>query len=531
MITKLTFKEEARKQMKSGVDKLADAVKVTLGPKGRFVAIRSLSGKDIKTTLTKDGVTVASVINLADKIEDMGAQLVKEAAQRTASLAGDGTTTATLLAQVMISQGCDALSSGANPIDLKRGMDKAVAAVVAHLKSIAIPVGDDYEKLRAVANISANNDPEIGALIAEAMSKIGMGGYIGVQDSSTFDTTIEVVEGIHIEKGFLSPYFINVPERGVVEFEDAMILFYDKKISLLPDLQPALEMALRAKRPLVVIAEDIDGEPLQTMAATAFKNKAQFAAIKLPGYSDEQKVFLEDLAVMTGGKLISADKGDKISECTMEQMGRTKKITISNTSTIILGGKGKPADIAARLQTIKAQIEDAKDEYYKERLRLRLAKVSGSIAIMHIGAPTDVEKTDKRMRVDDALRATRSAIEEGILPGGGSALIRCKEALDALKGDNSDEDKGVSIIREVLAYPLLQILINAGHPDPAVVVNVIYSSNGDDVNYGYNAKSGQYESMIASGIVDPAKVVRTALEHANSVAGMFLLTEVAISDY
>lgn len=527
MTTNILYNEQARNKMYSGVQKLNDAVKVTLGPKGRFVAIRSLSGKDTRTTMTKDGVTVAKTINLPDKMEDMGAQIVKEAAIKTAELAGDGTTTATILAEVIIREGLEAIKDGANPMDLKRGMDKAVKAVVAHLSTVSTPIGDNFELIRSVANISANNDQSIADLITEAMEKTGVKGYIGMQETPSCETTVELVEGIHIERGFVSPYFINVPGRNIVEFKDALILLYDKKISFLSDIQQYLEYALRAKAPLVILCEDIEGEALSTMVTNS--HLKTFAAVKIPGYGDERQDLMEDLAILTGGHLISDQKGNKLSEAKPEYLGRASMITITQTSTAILGAKGDKKKIADRITHIDSQIELQPDIFIKEKLKVRRAKVSGSIAIMHIGGYTDVERVERKFRIDDALRATKAAVEEGIVPGGGTFYLKAFDRVLQVVGENDDENTGIQIIAAALAQPITQICLNAGLEDYTTVINTVRTN--EDPNFGYNAQTDVYEDLLASGVIDPAKVVRVALEHACSVSSMFLLTECAISDY
>ncbi len=524
MITNLLYNKEARQKMKAGVDKLADAVKVTLGPKGRNVIIRSQNPNQ-SATITKDGVTVARTINLPDKVEDMGAQLIKEAATKTAVIAGDGTTTATILAQAIISHGIDALDAGANPIDLKKGIDRAVTCVVENLHKIAQPIGDDNNKIRNIATISANNDEAIGKLIGDAMKLIGNDGYISMQISQTEETSIEVVHGLQIDKGFLSPYFMTNPAKNQVEFENSLILLYDKKISFIYDIEPILEMALKVKRPILIIADDVDGEALATLVSNKMQKGHKFAALKIPGFGEEQKAFMEDIATITGATLISEEKGHKLRSTTADMLGSAKNITITKEMTTIVGGNGTKSAIQGRQD--EAQIENTSNIFAKERLKLRLAKISGGMAIMSIGAPTDLEREEKKYRIDDAICATKAAISEGIVPGGGVAYIQCAQPLEHLESTNKDEEIGIGIISQVLRHPLLQILENAGIKEDVITKLIAFS---EGVDYGYNAKTETYERFFQTGVIDPCKVTRTALENAASIASMFLLTECVISD-
>lgn len=525
----LFYNKEARSKMYAGVKKLTDAVKVTLGPKGRNVAINNLYPPTI-TSMTKDGVTVAARINLSDNVENMGAHLVKEAATQTAKLAGDGTTTATLLAQVLIEKGIEAIDAGANPINLKKGMDKAVVAVVKYLGKIAEPISGDFDKIRNIATVSANNDAAIAYLITSAMEKIGIYGYISMEESKNYSTTIEVVDGIHIEKGLISPYFINKPGENMADFENALILLHDRKISFLSDIQPVLQMALTHKRPLVIIAEDVDGEALQTMLINAAQQKLPFAAVKMPGFGEEQQAFLEDLAILTGGRLVSDQKGDVLADTPFNHLGQAKRITITQTSTVIKGGHGKKSEIETRIKDIHAQMENHTNDFAKERLRVRLARVSNSRAIMHVGAPTPVELKEQLMRIDDALRATRAAVEEGIIPGGGIAYLKAIQAVQLVEGDNGDEAIGISIVEECLQAPIRQILFNSGLDKKSddIITRLTENTYGND--FGFNAKTEAFERFFETGIIDPVKVARAALEHAASVAGMFWLMECVIVD-
>lgn len=528
MITDLHYREEARSKMKNGADKLADAVKVTLGPKGRNVIIRSLDPNRKAPNTTKDGVTVANAINLEDKLEDMGAQLLKEAATKTAALAGDGTTTATILGQVMIGLGIEALNKGANPMDLKRGIDKAVDCVVKHLNKISQQIGVDNEKIKNIATISANNDSEMGELIAQVMEKIGQDGYITLQPSITGETTFEVVDGVQIDKGYLSPYFVTNPKNGTIELTDAYILLYDKKISMLYDIEPILQRISALKKPLLIIADDVDGEALATLVTNKIKGGHQFCAIKFPGFGMTQKEFLEDVAILTGATLMSEEHGYKLREMTMDQLGKAKKITVSSSTTVILGGNGNKKLIAERIDTVKQLLAECKKEFQREPLRIRLATISSAKAIINIGAPTDTEILEKRFRIEDAVCATQAAIQEGIVPGGGVAYLKCLIALALCDFENDTEKKGVKIVAQALEAPIRQILINAGIDGDVIIPHLISNSDGDD--FGYNAKTEQYENFFDTGVIDPCKVARVALENAASVAGMFLLTECAMTD-
>lgn len=535
MVTQLKYGPEARQSMKDGVDKLANAVKVTLGPKGRNVAIKSNDPNSLAPVMTKDGVTVAKTINLCDKWEDMGAQLLKEAAVKTAGQAGDGTTTATILGQAIISRSLEAIDDGANPMDLKRGFDKAVKSVVASLKDIAQEINGDYDKIRNIATISANNDAEIGKLIGDAMEQVGENGRIVMQESRTEETHIEVIDGLQIQKGYISPAFINNQQTGHVEFEDALILIYDKKISLLHDIQPILEMAIGnpglqnpiPSYPLLIIADDVDGEALATMTTNAQRKGFKFCAIKLPGHGMAQKELLTDIAISVGATLVSEEQGYVLRDTPRTFLGKAKKIMISKNNTVIFGAGGKRESIQARIDLLKESIKTEENKYEIERTKMRLAMISNGIAMMHIGAPTPIEAKEKSFRIEDAVLATRAAIEEGVVPGGGVAYIRCIQALELVDGDNADEGLGIAIIMEALEAPLRQILHNAGLSS-FHVANIKEDPAG--VDYGYNAKNDKYENFFESGIIDPCKVSRVALENAVSVASMFILTEAAICD-
>lgn len=527
MNVQLLYNKEARSKMQEGVNDLADAVKVTLGPKGRNVAINSNDPNRKVPRMTKDGVTVAECINFSDKSKNMGAQLLKEAATKTAGDAGDGTTTATILGQVIISEGIKAIDAGANPMDLKRGIDKAVDCVVGQLKKIATPIGSDNNKIRNIATISANNDTEIGDLIAEAMAKVGNDGYISMQPSQTGETYIEVVDGLQIDKGYLSPAFVNTP-KGTIELEDAYILLYDRKISMLYDIEPILSQIAKGNKSLLIIADDVDGEALATMVTNKLRAGHKFAAIKIPGFGINQREYLEDMAIVTGGTVVSEESGYKLRDADLKMLGKAKKIVITKTHTIICGGNGKKEHIKERIESIHQMIEDCKVLQLKEPLKLRLAKVSNGMAIMHIGAPTETEILEKRYRIDDALCATRAAIEEGIVPGGGIAYLKCLQALQLIDGDNADEGVGISITTSAIRAPFNQILENAGLEINPIFLKITESPDGND--YGYNSKNDQYENFFTTGIIDPCKVARVALENAASVATMFLLTECAIID-
>jgi chaperonin GroEL len=523
MAKKIDFDVNARDGLKRGVDALANAVKVTLGPKGRNVVISKQFGAP---HITKDGVTVAKEIEMVDPVENMGAQMVKEVASKTADVAGDGTTTATVLAQAIVTAGLKNVAAGANPIDLKRGIDKAVKAVVAKLNEIAIPVGTDSDKIVQVATISANNDAAIGSLIAEAMKKVGNDGVITVEEAKGTETTVDVVEGMQIDRGYLSAYFVTNTDKMLAEMENPLILIYDKKISTMKDLLPALEKVVHHGRPIVIVAEDVDGEALATLVVNRIKGSLRIAAIKAPGFGERRKEMLQDLAVLTGGTVISEDYGRKLADATMEDFGIAEKITISKDTTTIVNGNGTKETIEARINQIKTQIENTTSDYDKEKLQERLAKLSGGVAVLYIGAATEVEMKEKKDRVDDALHATRAAVEEGIVPGGGVSFIRAIGSLDSVKVDNEDELTGVQIIRRALEEPLRQIVANAGKEGSIVVQKVL---EGTD-DFGYNARTEQYENLISAGVIDPKKVSRVALENAASIGGMILTTECVLSD-
>ena len=521
MAKEILFNIDARDQLKKGVDALANAVKVTLGPKGRNVIIEKKFGAP---HITKDGVTVAKEIELADAYQNTGAQLVKEVASKTGDDAGDGTTTATVLAQAIVAEGLKNVTAGASPMDIKRGIDKAVAKVVASIKDQAETVGDNYDKIEQVATVSANNDPVIGKLIADAMRKVSKDGVITIEEAKGTDTTIGVVEGMQFDRGYLSAYFVTNTEKMECEMEKPYILIYDKKISNLKDFLPILEPAVQTGRPLLVIAEDVDSEALTTLVVNRLRSQLKICAVKAPGFGDRRKEMLEDIAVLTGGVVISEEKGLKLEQATIEMLGTADKITVSKDNTTIVNGAGDKQNIKERCEQIKAQIAATKSDYDKEKLQERLAKLSGGVAVLYVGAASEVEMKEKKDRVDDALRATRAAIEEGIVPGGGVAYIRALDALEGFKGDNIDETTGVDIIKRAIEEPLRQIVANAGK-EGAVVVQKVREGKGD---FGYNARTDVYENLHAAGVVDPAKVARVALENAASIAGMFLTTECVI---
>ena len=523
MAKEITFDIDAREQLKQGVDALANAVKVTLGPKGRNVIIEKKYGAP---QITKDGVTVAKEIELEDSVNNLGAQLVKEVATKTGDAAGDGTTTATVLAQAIINVGLKNVTSGANPMDLKRGIDKAVAEVVKSIRKQSQIVGSDYDKIEQVATISANNDSEIGALIAEAMKKVSKDGVITIEEAKGTDTTIEVVEGMQFDRGYISPYFVTNTEKMECEMENPYILIHDKKISSLKELLPILEPAVQSGRPLLIIAEDVDSEALTTLVVNRLRSNLKISAVKAPGFGDRRKEMLEDIAILTGGMVISEERGLKLESATLEMLGTAEKVTIDKDNTIIVNGAGKKQSIADRINQIKAQIAASTSDYDREKLQERLAKLSGGVAVLYVGAGSEVEMKEKKDRVDDALSATRAAIEEGIVPGGGVSYIRAIEAVAKLKGDNDDEKTGIEIIRRAIEEPLRQIVTNAGK-EGAVVVQKVSEGTGD---FGYNARMDRYENLLAAGVVDPAKVTRVALENAASIAGMFLTTECVIVD-
>ena len=523
MAKEIKFNIQAREELKKGVDELADAVKVTLGPKGRNVIIEKKFGAP---HITKDGVTVAKEIELEDPFQNMGAQLVKEVASKTGDDAGDGTTTATVLAQAIVNVGLKNVAAGANPMDLKRGIDKAVAKVVEGIKAQAQEVGDDFEKIESVARISANNDSEIGQLIAEAMKKVKKEGVITVEEAKGTDTTVDIVEGMQFDRGYISPYFVTNTEKMECEMDTPYILIYDKKISALKDMLPVLEATAQTGRPLLIIAEDVDSEALATLVVNRLRGSLKICAVKAHGFGDRRKEMLEDIAVLTGGVVISEEKGLKLESTTIEMLGRAEKITVNKENTTIVNGMGSKDSIAARVAQIKAQIETTTSDYDREKLQERLAKLAGGVAVLYIGAASEVEMKEKKDRVDDALSATRAAIAEGIVPGGGVAYIRCIPALDGLKGANEDETTGIEIVKRAIEEPLRQITANAG-VEGAVVVQKVKDGEGD---FGYNARTDTYENFFAAGVIDPAKVTRVALENAASIAGMFLTTECVIAD-
>ena len=521
MAKEILFNIDARDQLKKGIDTLANAVKVTLGPKGRNVIIEKKFGAP---HITKDGVTVAKEVELADAYQNTGAQLVKEVASKTGDDAGDGTTTATVLAQAIVAEGLKNVTAGASPMDIKRGIDKAVAKVVESIKSQAEMVGDNYDKIEQVGTVSANNDPVIGKRIADAMRKVSKDGVITIEEAKGTDTTIGVVEGMQFDRGYLSAYFVTNTEKMECEMEKPYILIYDKKISNLKDFLPILEPAVQTGRPLLVIAEDVDSEALTTLVVNRLRSQLKICAVKAPGFGDRRKEMLEDIAVLTGGVVISEEKGLKLEQATIEMLGTADKVTVSKDNTTIVNGAGAKENIKERCEQIKAQIASTKSDYDKEKLQERLAKLSGGVAVLYVGAASEVEMKEKKDRVDDALRATRAAIEEGIVAGGGVAYIRALEALEGLKGDNADETTGIDIIKRAIEEPLRQIVANAGK-EGAVVVQKVREGKAD---FGYNARTDVYENLHAAGVVDPAKVTRVALENAASIAGMFLTTECVI---
>ncbi|MAB94920.1 MAG: chaperonin GroEL [Flavobacteriales bacterium] len=523
MAKDIIFNIESRDALKRGVDALANAVKVTLGPQGRNVVIgKSFGGPQI----TKDGVTVAKEIDLEDAVENMGAQMVKEVASNTNDLAGDGTTTATVLAQAIISSGLKNVAAGANPMDVKRGIDKAVKLLITNIKSQSKTVGNSYDKIEQVGSISANNDPVIGALIAEAMKKVKTEGVITVEEAKGTETHVEVVEGMQFDRGYLSPYFITDSEKMNASMENPYILIYDKKISAMKDLLPLLEQTAKTGRPLVIIAEDVDGEALSTLVVNKIRGSLKVCAVKAPGFGDRRKEMLEDIAILTDGTVISEERGFKLESTTLEMLGSSEKVTIDKDNTTIVNGEGKSNIIQARASQIKAQIETTTSDYDKEKLQERLAKLAGGVAVLYVGAPTEVEMKEKKDRVDDALAATRAAVEEGIVPGGGVAIVRACEKLSNLKGENDDEQTGINIITRAAEEPLRQIVENAGLEGSVIVAKV----KEGKADFGFNAKTEVFENLYKAGVIDPAKVVRVALENAASVAGMLLTTECVISE-
>ena len=523
MAKDINFNVEARDRLKKGVDALANAVKVTLGPKGRNVIIDKKFGSPI---ITKDGVTVAKEIELKDSIENMGAQMVKEVASKTADVAGDGTTTATVLAQAIVTAGLKNVAAGANPMDLKRGIDKAVAKVVEFLQKMSQKVGDDNNKIQQVASVSANNDAEIGKLIANAMAKVKKEGVITVEEAKGTETTVEVVEGMQFDRGYISPYFVTNADKMEAVLENPHILIYDKKISNMKELLPILEKQVQTGNPLLIISEEVDGEALATLVVNKIRGSLKVVAVKAPGFGDRRKAMMEDIAVLTGGTLISEERGFKLENADLSYLGKATKITIDKDNTTIVGGSGKKEDITARVNQIKAQIESTTSDYDKEKLQERLAKLAGGVAVLYIGAATETEMKEKKDRVDDALHATRAAVEEGIVPGGGVAYIRAISAIEKLTGENEDETTGVAIVKRALEEPLRQIVQNAGMEGSIVVQKV---REGKD-DFGYNARTDKYENLYAAGVIDPTKVTRVALENAASIAGMLLTTECVVAD-
>jgi chaperonin GroEL len=523
MAKSINFDVSARDQLKRGVDALANAVKVTLGPKGRNVVIDKKFGAPV---ITKDGVTVAKEIELQDPIENMGAQMLKEVASKTADIAGDGTTTATVLAQAIVTGGLKNVAAGANPMDLKRGIDKAVTAIVAELKKNSKNVGSDIKKIEQVATISANNDETIGKIIANAMEKVGKEGVITVEEAKGTETYSEVVEGMQFDRGYLSAYFVTNAEKMIADLDHPYVLITDKKISSMKDILPILEPVAQSGRPLLIIAEDVDGEALATLVVNKLRGSLKIAAVKAPGFGDRRKAMLEDLAILTGGVLISEEQGFKLETTTLDMLGKAEKITIDKDNTTIVNGAGNKKDIKGRVAQIKSQIESTTSDYDKEKLQERLAKLAGGVAVLYVGAATEVEMKEKKDRVDDALHATRAAVEEGIVPGGGVAYIRAVSALANLKGANADEQTGIQIIRRALEEPLRQIVANAGG-EGSVVVNAVKEGKGD---FGYNARTDKYEDMIKAGVIDPTKVSRVALENAASIASMLLTTECVLAE-
>lgn len=523
MAKDIFFNVDARDQLKKGVDALANAVKVTLGPKGRNVIIDKKFGAP---SMTKDGVSVAKEIELKNPVENMGAQMLKEVASKTADAAGDGTTTATVLAQAIVSAGLKNVAAGANPMDLKRGIDKAVAAVVENLRAQSKTVGDDNKKIEQVATISANNDSTIGKLIAEAMKRVKKEGVITVEEAKGTETTVEVVEGMQFDRGYISPYFITDVEKMQAVLESPLILIYEKKISGMKELLPILEKAVQTGKPILIIAEDVDGEALQTLVVNRLRSSLKICAIKAPGFGDRRKAMLEDIAILTGGVFISEERGFKLENAELNYLGKAEKVTIDKDNTTIVNGAGKKADIAARVNQIKSQIESTTSDYDKEKLQERLAKLAGGVAVLYVGAATEVEMKEKKDRVDDALAATRAAVEEGIVPGGGVAYIRATEALEKLKGANEDETTGIAIIRRAIEEPLRQIVANAGL-EGAVIVQKVREGKAD---FGYNARTDKYENLYAAGVIDPTKVTRIALENAASIAAMLLTTECVLAE-
>ena len=523
MAKKIIFNLEARDQLKRGVDALSNAVKVTLGPKGRNVIIDKTYGAPM---ITKDGVTVAKEIELDDPIENMGAQMLKEVASKTADVAGDGTTTATVLAQSMVTTGLKNVTAGANPMDLKRGIDKAVTTVIKNLKQQSKEIGDSFEKIEQVASVSANNDLTIGKLIAEAMGKVKKEGVITIEEAKGIETTVKVVEGMQFDRGYISPYFVTDAEKMEAVYENPYILIHDKKIGVMKDLLPILEKVAQSGRPMVIISEDVEGEALATLVVNKIRGSLKIVAVKAPGFGDRRKEMLEDIAILTGGTVISEEKGYKLEDANLSYLGQAEKITVDKDNTTIVSGKGQKSDIEGRIKQIKAQMESTTSDYDREKLQERLAKLAGGVAVIYVGAASEVEMKEKKDRFDDALHATRAAIEEGIVPGGGIAYIRAIESLNAVKCDNEDEETGVQIVRRALEEPLRQIVENAGMEGSVVVQKV---REGKD-DYGFNARTDVYENLYEAGVIDPTKVTRVALENAASIAGMLLTTECVVAN-
>ena len=523
MAKDIQFNTAARNGLKAGVDKLADAVKVTLGPKGRNVVIEKKFGAP---AVTKDGVSVAREIELKDSLENMGAQMVKEVASKTADVAGDGTTTATVLAQALIGEGLRNVAAGANPMDLKRGMDKATKAIVTELQKISREVGSDISKIEQVATISANNDEAVGSLIAEAMKVVGNEGVITVEEAKGTDTEVKTVEGMQFDRGYLSPYFVTNSEKMEAELDNPFILIYDKKISTMKDLLPSLEQTAQSGRPLLIIAEDLDGEALATLVVNKIRGSLKVSAVKAPGFGDRRKAMLQDIAILTGGQVISEETGLKLENVTLADLGSAEKITIDKDNTTVVNGAGEKDAIESRIGQIKAQVETTTSDYDKEKLQERLAKLAGGVAVLYVGAATEVEMKEKKDRVDDALHATRAAVEEGIVPGGGTAYIRAAATVASMEGLNADETTGMKIVMRAIEEPLRQIVSNAGG-EGAVVVNSVREGKGD---FGYNARTEVYENLFEAGVIDPTKVTRVALENAVSISGMVLITECVVSD-
>lgn len=523
MAKQIYFDVEAREKLKQGVDALANAVKVTLGPKGRNVVIGKKFGAP---QVTKDGVSVAKEIELKDPIEDMGAQMVKEVASKTADIAGDGTTTATVLAQAIITGGLKNVAAGANPMDLKRGIDKAVAEIVKNLKSLSKEVGSDNDKIKQIATISANNDDTIGALIAEAMKVVGNDGVITVEEAKGTETEVKTVEGMQFDRGYLSPYFVTNTEKMITEMENPMILICDKKISNMKELLPVLEPVAQSGKSLLLIAEDVDGEALATLVVNRIRGSLKIAAVKAPGFGDRRKAMLEDIAILTGGQVISEERGLTLENATLDMLGTAEKVEIDKDNTTVVNGAGSKDAINARIQQIKAQIESSTSDYDKEKMQERLAKLAGGVAVLYVGAPTEVEMKEKKDRVDDALAATRAAVEEGIVPGGGVALIRAMGTLDKLEGSNDDENTGIAIVKRAVEEPLRQIIANCGG-EGAVIVQKVREGKDD---FGYNARTEEYANLYEAGVIDPTKVTRIAIENAASIASMLLTTECVIAD-